>query len=137
MEGDMDPKAADAALRAQRGLDAGEVDMRVASRIRHARLRAGMSQTALAKALGLSLQQVHKYETGRNRLGPARLMAVCQALNLGVDQLFDSADGREPASDGGTDRECLEMVRYFRALPDPNRRSLVSLFRAIATSTER
>jgi len=137
MEGDVDPKAADAALEAYQRPATGEIDMRVASRIRNARLRAGMSQTALAQALGLSLQQVHKYETGRNRLGPARLVGVCEALNLNVDQLFDGGDGRDPASDGGTDRECLEMVRYFQALPEPNRRSLVGLFRAIAVTGER
>jgi len=117
-----------------------DTDQRVAQRIRQARLRRGLSQGELASAMGLSLQQVHKYETARNRIGAARLVQVAGVLGVDLDWLFDdpraSESDRAPESDRAEDansRECLELVRTFHRVPDSDQRAAyLALLRAMA-----
>ncbi len=110
-----------------------DMDHQVARRIRQARLRRGLSQSELAREMGLSLQQVHKYETARNRIGAARLVQVAQVLGVEMDWLFDDAgpttgDGQDSGS-----RECLELVRNFHRIPDREQRAaFLSMLRAMA-----
>ena len=70
----------------------GAVDMHVGRRVKMARLAAGVSQEKLAHALGVSFQQVQKYENGTNRIGPGRLHAIAKMLNLPVPFFFEGVD---------------------------------------------
>lgn len=69
-----------------------QFDQQVGERIRAARLAAGLSQTGLADALGLSFQQVQKYEKGTNRVAPGRLVVIAQACDTSPAALLGCND---------------------------------------------
>ena len=79
------------------------VDIHVGARLRLRRVGLGMSQDALARALGVSFQQVQKYEHGANRLSASRLFLAARALNTRVAWFFEELDGAEagPAGEAG------------------------------------
>ncbi len=66
-----------------------DIDVRIAHKIRAARLDQDVSQTALADALGVSFQQVQKYESGANRISASRLFEVAHILGLPLAYFFD------------------------------------------------
>src|SRR5271167_1046596 len=67
------------------------VDVLVGSRIRLLRKRRKMSQAELGKAVGVTFQQIQKYENGKNRVGAGRLHLVATALNVPITELFDGS----------------------------------------------
>jgi transcriptional regulator with XRE-family HTH domain len=69
----------------------GPLDAMVGARIRVFRINRGMSQTALAEKIGVSFQQVQKYEKGANRVGASRLSNIASALGISVGELFESS----------------------------------------------
>src|SRR5437867_8014014 len=69
------------------------IDKHVGSRVRMRRMMLKMSQTALGDALGLTFQQVQKYEKGTNRIGAGRLQHIAHFLQVPIDFLFDGAPG--------------------------------------------
>ncbi len=103
-----------------------------------------MSQERLGDALGLTFQQVQKYERGANRVGASRLFELAKALNVPVSYFFDDLPDEEeaaPASAGAVSmdedpmrrRETVELVRaYYRITDDSARRKLYELMRSIA-----
>ena len=76
-----------------------DIDAYVGSRISLRRSAMGLSQTALARQLGISFQQVQKYETGTNRISASRLHRVAMILGTSVESFFPAAE-REAAGDG-------------------------------------
>jgi transcriptional regulator with XRE-family HTH domain len=70
------------------------LDVYLGVRLREIRLERDMSQAALAKAIGVSFQQVQKYEASRNRIAASTLYKICQALDASIASMFD---GFEPA----------------------------------------
>ena len=70
------------------------VDRHVGSRVRMRRLMLGMSQTSLADKLGLTFQQVQKYEKGKNRMGSSRLQQIANILQVPVTFFFEDAPGQ-------------------------------------------
>lgn len=97
------------------------VDIHVGRRVKMARLAAGLSQEKLADALGISFQQVQKYENGTNRVGPGRLHAIAKLLNLPVPFFFEGAEkprnsGREAVSAAESALATKEGVRIAIAL---------------------
>jgi transcriptional regulator with XRE-family HTH domain len=103
-----------------------------------------MSQERLGDALGLTFQQVQKYERGANRVGASRLFELAKALNVPVSYFFDDLPDEEeaapaPAGAASMDedpmrrRETVELVRaYYRITDDSARRKLYELMRSIA-----
>lgn len=69
---------------------AGLVDKRLGERVRRRRLEIGMSQEKLADLLGVTFQQVQKYEKGVNRIAASRLLSIAQALEVPVASLFEN-----------------------------------------------
>jgi len=69
----------------------GPLDAMVGAKIRMFRINRGMSQTALAERIGVSFQQVQKYEKGANRIGASRLSQIASVLGVTVGELFDPA----------------------------------------------
>ena len=123
------------------------VDKYVGSRVRMRRIMLGMSQEKLGEALGLTFQQVQKYEKGTNRVGASRLQQISEILQVPVSFLFDggpsgsatSADGfsegSSPAfvSDFLATAEGLALTRAFTRINDTKlRRSIVDLVEQIA-----
>jgi transcriptional regulator with XRE-family HTH domain len=123
------------------------VDKYVGSRVRMRRIMLGMSQEKLGEALGLTFQQVQKYEKGTNRVGASRLQQISEILQVPVSFLFDGgpsgaantegfSEGSSPAyvSDFLATSEGLALTRAFTRISDAKmRRSIVDLVEQIAT----
>lgn len=108
-----------------------ELAIRIGRRVRQARVMTGLSQSQLADALGLTFQQVQKYETGRNRISAPILCRAAQALECPVSFfLQDCGPEDEPPAAQPLGRQALEVARRFSLLP-PRERSAVA--RLIAT----
>jgi len=123
------------------------VDRYVGSRVRMRRIMLGMSQEKLGDALGLTFQQVQKYEKGTNRVGASRIQQISEILQVPVSFLFEggpsgttSAGGLSEAtspayvSDFLATSEGLALTRAFTRITDAKlRRSIVELVEQIAT----
>ena len=123
------------------------VDKYVGSRVRMRRIMLGMSQEKLGEALGLTFQQVQKYEKGTNRVGASRLQQISEILQVPVSFLFDGGpsgaingngfgEGASPAyvSDFLATSEGLALTRAFTRIGDSKmRRSIVELVEQIAS----
>lgn len=124
------------------------VDVHVGARVRLRRTLLGMSQERLGDALGLTFQQVQKYERGANRVGASRLFDLAKALQVPVGFFFDDlpegsivGEGPPTAAAAGDDpmqrRETIELVRAFYRIQDPTaRRRLFELTRSIADAID-
>ena len=122
------------------------VDKYVGSRVRMRRIMLGMSQEKLGEALGLTFQQVQKYEKGTNRVGASRLQQISEILQVPVSFLFDGGPSgvvnAESFREGGSlayvsdflaTAEGLALTRAFTRITDAKmRRSIVELVEQIA-----
>jgi transcriptional regulator with XRE-family HTH domain len=122
------------------------VDKYVGSRVRMRRIMLGMSQEKLGEALGLTFQQVQKYEKGTNRVGASRLQQISEILQVPVSFLFEGgpsggansggfSEGTSPAyvSDFLATSEGLALTRAFTRISDAKlRRSIVEMVEQIA-----
>jgi transcriptional regulator with XRE-family HTH domain len=113
------------------------VDSLVGGRIRLLRKRRKMSQSDLGKALGVTFQQIQKYENGKNRVGASRLHLVATALNVPINELFDGASetGRtlKATKTLAFDSQALRIAEAFVKISDRElRSSLVDLTEAMA-----
>lgn len=119
------------------------IDRHVGARIRMCRVLIGMSQEKLGEQLGVSFQQVQKYEKGTNRVGSGRLHEIGRILGVPVAFFYDGQEGAELAaevpqgSSSGEEalrqKDGLQLLQAFNAIPDQNaRRALVEIARALA-----
>jgi transcriptional regulator with XRE-family HTH domain len=101
----------------------------------------GISQEALGDALGVTFQQVQKYEKGMNRVGASRLQAIANFLEVPVSYFFDGAGGQSQRASAGKDlvldliatREGIRLNRAFAAIKDARvRAKIVSMLEALA-----
>ena len=127
-------------------------DVHVGSRVKLRRLMLGMSQEQLGAKLGLTFQQVQKYERGANRIGASRLYHLGQVLDVPVSFFYDDMDPvRAPAIPGGfaeppaqafeadplRKRETIGLVEaYFEIVDTAVRRRLLEVARALAPRSE-
>jgi transcriptional regulator with XRE-family HTH domain len=123
------------------------VDQHVGSRVRLRRMLLGMSQERLGESMGLTFQQVQKYEKGVNRIGASRLFQISNILDVPVQFFFEEAPPignqkpqgmAEPNAEAFileflNSREGLELNRAFVKIADPKiRKSVVDLVRALS-----
>jgi transcriptional regulator with XRE-family HTH domain len=119
------------------------VDKHVGSRVRMRRLMLGMSQEKLADAIGLTFQQVQKYEKGTNRMGSSRLQQIANVLQVPVTFFFEGGpgqsniDGKAPSpayvSEFLATSDGLALTRAFMRLKNAKlRRSIVNLVEGVA-----
>lgn len=127
------------------------VDIHVGGRVRFRRMLLGMSQEKLGERLGLTFQQVQKYEKGVNRIGASRLFDLSQVLQVPIQFFYEEAPGTLDQSgarhgagfaERGSEsfiveflntRDGLELNRAFVRIQDPKvRRSIVDLVRSLA-----
>ncbi|MFZ3234549.1 MAG: helix-turn-helix transcriptional regulator [Stellaceae bacterium] len=102
------------------------IDVHVGNRIRMRRLLLGMNQETLANALGLTFQQVQKYEGGANRVSASRLSAMAEILGVPISYFFGDlrADDAEISPEDQRWRdylqrpETIEFIRLYYAIPD-------------------
>lgn len=92
-----------------------EIDQHVGQRIRMGRLMVGLSQEELGVQLGISFQQIQKYEKGINRIGAGRLYQISQILGLPVSFLYDGLPGHKHQSKEYTlPKYLIELMRSVR-----------------------
>jgi len=113
------------------------VDDHVGARIRLRRTMLGMTQEQLAAALGISYQQVQKYETGANRVSAGRLFEVGQRLGVDVAYFFEGVDPTAVSKGlphGGRNRVAIDLVRNFLEIANEEQRSaLANLVKTLKT----
>ena len=116
------------------------VDVHVGKRIRHRRWMTGMTQQALAEQVGIKFQQIQKYETGMNRVSASRLWDIAETLGVPVSFFFEGldveADETRGAPDMMADKEALELVRSYYAIPETQRRRLFELARVLSDTAQ-
>jgi transcriptional regulator with XRE-family HTH domain len=121
------------------------IDIHVGSRIRLRRTMLGMSQEKLGDALGITFQQVQKYEKGTNRVGASRLQNISAVLNVPVAFFFEDAPGEQETADGMqetgsayvvnflTSAEGTQLIKAFMQISDAKvRRRILDLVKALA-----
>ncbi len=123
------------------------VDLHVGGRVRMRRKMLGVSQERLAEALGLTFQQVQKYERGSNRVSASKLYEIARFLSAPVSYFFDGlADPSTSGEGGGSEQlvndflmtgEGLELASTFPKIQRPRvRRRILELVRTLAGDDE-
>lgn len=118
------------------------VDIHVGKRIRHRRWMTGTTQQQLAEQVGIKFQQIQKYETGMNRVSASRLWDISNALGVPVSFFFDGIEEGQATDDAANglppnllaDREALDLLRSYYAIPVEQRRSLFDLARVLGSA---
>lgn len=124
------------------------VDVHVGNRLKLRRTMIGMSQDKLGQAIGLTFQQIQKYEKGTNRIGASRLYQFATVLNVPPGWFFEGLEGQPVEARNGTlleaapqdatplttfSREDIELLRAFQSVGNPMlRRRVMELVRAMA-----
>lgn len=123
-----------------------DVDIHVGSRVRLRRSALGLSQDQLGAAIGLSFQQVQKYERGANRIGASRLYEMSKVLHTPISFFFENFGEQGLAEEGGSTyqadpvmkREALELMRAYHQILDPKeRKKVLKLVQALAEDSQR
>jgi transcriptional regulator with XRE-family HTH domain len=101
----------------------------------------GTTQQQLAEQVGIKFQQIQKYETGMNRVSASRLWDIANVLGVPVSFFFEGIEASSNETDGGsadmpsdilTDKEALELLRSYYAIPENQRRRLFDLARVLS-----
>jgi len=97
----------------------------------------GMTQQQLGDKVGIKFQQIQKYETGANRISASRMWDIAAVMEVPVSFFFEGLDGQAPdtgeaRSDIFTDKETLDLVRAYYAIPENQRRRLFDLARVLS-----
>jgi transcriptional regulator with XRE-family HTH domain len=119
------------------------IDKSVGARIRMQRMVRGLSQTDLGNAVGVTFQQIQKYEKGSNRVGASRLQQIANVLKVAPDFFFDKASAKAVDASGSREtaiidefissRDGVALSKAFANIRDAKtRRSIVSLIQQIA-----
>jgi transcriptional regulator with XRE-family HTH domain len=130
------------------------VDVHVGGRLRLRRTLLGMTQTSLGEAIGLTFQQVQKYERGMNRIGSSRLYDLARVLDVPINFFFEEMPAgvasKSPAQmrglaepidtfepDIAAKRETLELVRAYYKISNPHlRKRLFEMVKALGAASE-
>jgi len=116
------------------------VDIHVGKRVRHRRWLIGMTQQQLAEKVGIKFQQIQKYETGANRVSASRLWDIADTLEVPVSFFFEGLEEEQKEKAGNSmlpadlmgDKEALDLVRSYYAIPENQRRRLFELARVLS-----
>ena len=113
-----------------------EIDKHIGQRIRERRIVLGLNQTKLADGLGVSFQQIQKYENGSNRMGTGMLYSCAQLLDVPPEYFFEGLEGSDSGTPDETrSDEAMKLARAYYRISDPTERLYVrNLVRAIARS---
>lgn len=127
---------------APRGPGADPLDRHVGAQLKRHRILSGLSQEKIGDALGVTFQQVQKYERGANRIGAGRLYRLAVFLNVPITAFYDGLAEQglapattEAAADPSQSRETLELVRNYHRIDNPVvRRRIHKLVRSLAST---
>ena len=118
------------------------INIHIGNRLRQRRAMMGLNQTDVAKVIGVTFQQIQKYENGSNALSASRLVDFAQCMKVSVPYFFEGLEGAISKKDDvgsedqshfyASDRESLEFMKAFKNIPDRNlRKRLADLVRCI------
>ncbi|MEY2955838.1 MAG: hypothetical protein RL123_566 [Pseudomonadota bacterium] len=110
------------------------IDLHVGLRIRRRRWVLQFTQHEVASRIGITFQQLQKYETGLNRISASRLWEISTVLRVPVGHFFEGFEGGAEEirpEDEALEREATEMLRAYFALPQAQRRPIAALARAL------
>ncbi|MBI1275227.1 helix-turn-helix domain-containing protein [bacterium] len=111
------------------------MDKLIGQRIKQWRISHGYSQKQLAEVIGITYQQLHKYEGGVNRISAGTLADLCQKLNIPISYMFEGILPVSLQEGNYQERSAMLMMREYMAIPDPSKRELVcQLVRTLAQS---
>lgn len=116
------------------------IDKHVGQRLRQRRWVVGVTQQQLATAVGIKFQQIQKYETGANRVSASRLWDMARVLDVPVSYFFEAVvdeDGHvesdvENIGETNLDKETATLIRYYRQIPDKQRRKLYEMAQTLS-----
>jgi len=116
---------------------AHNVDVHVGKRIRQRRWLIGMTQQKLAELVGIKFQQIQKYETGANRVSASRLWDIGESMGVPVAFFFEGIKDEAPREENTpldmlSDKEAMDLVRTYYAIPENQRRRLFELARVLS-----
>jgi transcriptional regulator with XRE-family HTH domain len=111
--------AAESTIKVERRPRSGaqDVDRHVGFRIRERRITMGLTQQELAKLIGVTYQQAHKYERGVNRISAGRLHKVAEILGVPINFFFEGLQSSGAVASTAQQKMLLELARSFAALP--------------------
>ena len=109
------------------------IDVHVGGQIRTRRLLLGMNQEELAQRLGLTFQQVQKYESGANRVSASRLWEIAAILKMPIGYFFPADQGQHRPNEQLQRPESIELIRFFYAIP--NARTRQQFFEMMKTAS--
>jgi transcriptional regulator with XRE-family HTH domain len=121
------------------------IDAQVGNRVRIRRMLIGMSQERLGDLLGLTFQQVQKYEKGVNRIGAGRLFEIARILGVPIDFFYDGVaaalenpgEGTPPVMEFVSSGEGLQLSLAFMKIKDPKvRKRVLDLVKSLANEEE-
>lgn len=129
------------------------VDVHVGGRVRLRRMLLGMSQDRLGEALGLTFQQVQKYEKGVNRIGASRIFEIAKILDVPIQYFYDDFEGRAAENFGFAENnneddagfmqllhspEGVQLCRHFAEIRDPKvRKRVLDLVKTLSEGESR
>jgi transcriptional regulator with XRE-family HTH domain len=133
-----EPDDAAPAAREEPGQRASVADRHVGARIRERRVMMGFSQQQLAKMIGVTYQQAHKYERGLNRISAGRLFEIGQVLGVPVAWFFEGLTAEGEAQESSPrQRMCLELARNFALIDnEKHQEALSQMARALAAQSQ-
>jgi transcriptional regulator with XRE-family HTH domain len=112
---------------------ARDVDRQVGAHMRERRIMLGLNQQQMAELIGVTPQQLHKYEKGLNRVSAGRLYSIAQALGVEVSYFFEGLQTAGRFVPSPQQRMLLELAGNFLSIPVPEHRTaIVALARALA-----
>ena len=120
-----------AAVKHGRSLTQG-IDHHIAARMRERRTTLGLTLQQVAGMLGITYQQLYKYEKGVNRISAGRLHALARALGVDIGYFYEGLGSGEPARPTARQRQMVELARSFAALSRQQQEALCELARALA-----
>ena len=134
-------------LMAQQGHGPDPIDVHVGKRLKQRRTLIGLSQEKLADALGITFQQIQKYENGANRVGASRLFQIGRALDVPVSFFFDgyspnnhlavAEDTPNLDDDLMTQRETLTLVKAYYSIENEKvRKKVLDMIKSMAKDTQ-
>ncbi len=113
------------------------VDLHVGGRLKQIRGLRGLSQTNLADSVGLTFQQIQKYENGANRISASRLWEFAEHLNVPISFFYDGLDDTRDNIELKVDRMALELVSALQSIKDDEvRRRLYELAKMVSKQTD-
>lgn len=111
------------------------VDIHVGKKVREARNLEGLSQEELGKKLGISFQQVQKYEKGSNRIGSSRLYEISRALETPIEYFFDGIEDDKPQG-RPISRRALSIAKKLEEIPNTNLKKQIEGLVKVCSSDE-